>query len=82
VSEAQKALVDENRAFFMWARENYANHAVGALALAVYMYEACRQSSDTIFWDVMSTFSKEKEWTSQVWLGVAQDVLKAAESLG
>jgi len=81
VIEAQKALVDENRAFFMWARENYANHAVGALALAVYMYEACREHRDTICWEVMSTFAKEKGWTSQVWLDVAQDVLKAAESL-
>lgn len=73
----QREAIDirEYRAFILWAQANYKTHAVGALALAVYLYESCRSEGESIAWDLMQFYSKQKHWSSEVWLDVAQQIL-------
>ncbi len=69
-----KTIAKENRAFFMWAKENYGEHPIGELLLATYLYECCRQHSDSIAWDIMKLVADK--FTSEAFLKAAQMVLK------
>ena len=66
---------EENPAFFVWAKKVYGDHPIGALLLAVYMYECCREHSDAITWDIMKEMGN-RHYDSAAWLLAAEEVLK------
>jgi hypothetical protein len=57
-------------------RSRYEGHPIGSLLLAIDLYEGCRRTTDGIYWDIMQALAKSKHYTSEVWLDVAEQLLR------
>lgn len=75
-------LVDRNSALTKHAvivqemKEKFGSHPIGAILLAMHLYEACRSTRGGYAWDLMCELAKKKSWTSEVWHQVAQNILE------
>lgn len=66
---------EKNPAFFIWSKKVYAEHPIGGLLLAVYMYECCLKHSDTVTWDIMQELGCT--FDSDGFLTAAMEILKS-----
>lgn len=80
MSKPVSEILKPQRAFLEYVKENYSLHPIGALALAVEIYETCRTNSDSFFWEIMA--AQGKSWDSQSFLNAANLIIEVSKNGG
>lgn len=73
-----KELLEEQLAFKAYVKQNYVEHPIGAILLAIELYEGCRTTSSSFFWDIMKL--QGKSWDSDSFHNAAKEVIKVCKA--